>query len=205
MLKNKPELIGIKKKVARRERKRELKALTAARYLLNSCVGWIIKINDCFLMTRLETTIEKELLDRLRKGVYGDGILNESQEAFTKALDALGEEQEVELDMDDQELEFEDEEDDDELNLDREFVSDIEDSSDEEDDDDAEAGSVEEEEYSSEEEDSDDSEDDNDSDSSSTVDTKPSIMAKKPVSKKKGPKRKKGFLVDYADIFSICL
>lgn len=165
--------------------------------------GWMIKINDCLIMDRLETTIEKELLDRLRKGVYGDGILNESQEAFSKALDALGEEQEVELDMDNQELEFEDEEDDDELDLDREFVSDIEDSSDEEDDD-AEAGSVEEEdeESSSEDEDSDDSE--NDSDSSSTVDTKPSIMAKKLVSKKKGPKRKECFLLDYADILFLC-
>jgi protein MAK16 len=55
---------------------------------------------------RLEHTIEKELLERLKMGVYGDGILNESQQAFSNALDQLEEEKEVELDMDQVKLIF---------------------------------------------------------------------------------------------------
>ena len=43
---------------------------------------------------RLEISIEKELLTRLRQGVYGESeIMNESQEAFKKAMDELEEEQ----------------------------------------------------------------------------------------------------------------
>ncbi|KAK5667922.1 hypothetical protein BDV3_000295 [Batrachochytrium dendrobatidis] len=97
-IKTKPKLVGIKKKVERREARREAKAEAAA---------------------RLDMSIEKELLDRLRKGVYGsDGIINESQEAFTKALDEIEEMHE----QDEDELEDEDEE---EEELEREFVSDM--------------------------------------------------------------------------------
>lgn len=78
-----PKLIGVKKKVERREARREAKAESTA---------------------RLEMSIEKELLERLKAGVYGsDGIVNESQEAFTKALDELQEdelEEEEEIDAD---------------------------------------------------------------------------------------------------------
>ena len=50
-------------------------------------------------------SIEKELLERLRKGVYGsDGIVNESQEAFKRALDEL-EEEEEEVEMESEEEE----------------------------------------------------------------------------------------------------
>lgn len=96
-LKTTPKLIGIKKKLVRREERREKKAEAAA---------------------RLEMSIEKELLDRLRKGVYGaDAIMNESQEAFSKALDEIEE-------LHENDVEVEDEFEDDEL-LDREFVSDV--------------------------------------------------------------------------------
>jgi protein MAK16 len=80
LLKNTPKLIGVNKKIDRREASREQKAEKAA---------------------RLEQTIEKELLERLKKGVYGDGIVNESSLAFEKAMDELEEydEQELELEV----------------------------------------------------------------------------------------------------------
>ncbi|KAJ3196891.1 hypothetical protein HDU67_003910, partial [Dinochytrium kinnereticum] len=113
-----PKLEGIKKKLDRREAKREQKAESAA---------------------RLEFAIERELLDRLKKGVYGsDGIVNANMTAFENALDKIEEmeeiddlEEEEEEDEEDYEMEFEGE-DDDEETLDREFVSDV---SDDEDDD----------------------------------------------------------------------
>ena len=86
-LKTTPKLIGIKKKIDRREAKREQKAEQAA---------------------RLELSIEKELLNRLRQGVYGDGIANESQQAFAEALDQIEEmnEQELEQEYDEDEEVF---------------------------------------------------------------------------------------------------
>jgi hypothetical protein len=66
-------------------------------------------------------TIEKELLERLRKGVYAgqmqesalnDGIVNVDQERFGKALDRIEEEMEMEMegeyDLDEDEEEEED-------------------------------------------------------------------------------------------------
>ncbi|KAI9017119.1 ribosomal L28e protein family-domain-containing protein [Gaertneriomyces semiglobifer] len=106
-LKPKAQLVGIKKKVERREARREAKAEAAA---------------------RLDQSIEKELLERLKRGVYGeDAIVNDKQSAFMGALDQLADE--GELDMD--EIEEEEYEEEEEEELEREFVSDM---SEEEDD-----------------------------------------------------------------------
>ncbi|KAJ3150530.1 ribosome biosynthesis protein [Geranomyces michiganensis] len=108
-LKPRPQLIGIKKKVERREARREQKAEAAA---------------------RLDQSIEKELLERLKKGVYGtDAIVNEKQSAFIGALDRLADEGEVDVDeieSEDEELLDEDDEDEDDgQEYEREFVSDM--------------------------------------------------------------------------------
>lgn len=71
-LRSKTRLVGIKKKVERREVSREKKAVNAA---------------------KLEKSIEKELLERLRTGAYGD-IYNFAQDQYEKVLDTQMEEEE---------------------------------------------------------------------------------------------------------------
>lgn len=78
-LRTKTRLVGVTKKVDRREAKREKKAVVAA---------------------KLESAIEKELLQRLKLGHYND-IYNFPQEQYEKALDGEAqEEDEMELDDD---------------------------------------------------------------------------------------------------------
>ncbi|KAG5637693.1 ribosome biosynthesis protein [Sphagnurus paluster] len=113
-LRQQPKLIGVKKKLDRREAVRERKALSAA---------------------HLERSIEKELIERLKSKAYGDAPLNVNESVWQAILDrekkgsiAEGELNEGELDLQDDET---DEEEEDLLEEEegewgeREFVSDV--------------------------------------------------------------------------------
>mgnify|MGYP001756390627 FL=1 len=124
-----PELVGVKKKTERREATRENKALRAA---------------------KLEKSIEKELLDRLKRGAYGEAPLNVNESVWNAVLesaqarvpDAEGNALELEEELSDEEQEEDIEamdaemramnDDDDEYGQ-REFVSDDEGSEDDDD------------------------------------------------------------------------
>uniref|UniRef100_A0A0R3RSM3 Protein MAK16 homolog n=1 Tax=Elaeophora elaphi TaxID=1147741 RepID=A0A0R3RSM3_9BILA len=103
------KIIPIQRKIERREVRREEKALIAA---------------------KLDTAIEKELLNRLREGTYGE-IYNFRQDAFNRVLD---EQKEVDTAFD---REIEIEEDNQDTGV-REYVADFEESSDEDGDGDIE-------------------------------------------------------------------
>ncbi|KAI0091766.1 ribosomal L28e protein family-domain-containing protein [Irpex rosettiformis] len=172
-LRQEPKLVGVKKKLDRREATRERKALSAA---------------------KLEKSIAAELLERLKSKAYGDAPLNVNEDVWRQVLDRERASQEG-VDIEDEESE-EEEEDEEELEEeeegwgDREFVSDV--SGDEDEDEDGlsdleEAFSSQEEGSSSEEDNNHDS--DSDSESGETK-SKVALGKRKAAGKSQKPPRK---------------
>ncbi|TEB36467.1 Mak16 protein [Coprinellus micaceus] len=140
-LRQEPKLIGVKKKLDRREAVRERKALSAA---------------------HLERSIEKELIERLKSKSYGDAPLNVNESVWQAILDREKGEKERELNGEDLDLvNDETDEDEDELEEemeefgDTEFVSDFSDESDDDGEGDSDDSSSTDEESSGEASDSD--------------------------------------------------
>ncbi len=103
-----PTLVGVKKKLDRREATRERKALSAA---------------------HLERSIQKELIERLKSKAYGDAPLNVNENVWQQVLNQSGSSKDKDLEMEEDESEDEMEEEMEEEMEDgwgeREFVSDL--------------------------------------------------------------------------------
>lgn len=98
-----PELVGVKKKIDRREAKREAKALSAA---------------------KLERSIEAELLSRLKSKAYGDAPLNVNEAVWKAVLENERLSANADADEADQLSLDEYDEEEEEMEEGREFVSD---------------------------------------------------------------------------------
>ena len=171
----KAKLVGVHRKLDQREERRERKALVAA---------------------KLEKSIEKELVERLAKGTYGD-IYNFPEVPYQKALQSVDQESEEE------EVETEEESEEEESIM--EYVEDLnEDEEEEEDIEDMEymgEGQWGYQEESGSEEESVEGDSDDDSDSSSTSTSSSEEEPSKPPAKKKPlskpkPARKRGTRVE---------
>ncbi|XP_020279799.1 protein MAK16 homolog [Pseudomyrmex gracilis] len=79
-LRRQKKIVPIQRKIERRERRREEKALTAA---------------------RLETAIEKQLVERLKKGMY-EGVFNLTPGILEKVVRNVGEESEAESEQEEE-------------------------------------------------------------------------------------------------------
>jgi len=103
-----PTLVGVKKKLDRREATRERKALSAA---------------------HLERSIQKELIERLKSKAYGDAPLNVNENVWQQVLNQSGSSKDKDLEMEEDESEDEMEDEMEEEMEDgwgeREFVSDL--------------------------------------------------------------------------------
>ncbi|KAF9478267.1 Mak16 protein [Pholiota conissans] len=178
-LRQQPKLIGVKKKLDRREAVRERKALSAA---------------------HLERSIEKELIERLKSKAYGDAPLNVNETVWQAILDRertgdnLTSKEKEELDLLDDETDEEELEDEMEDEWgDREFVSDI--SGDEDDDDEDDLSDLEEAADGESDEDGSESGDESvedDTQPKSSLGKRKAPTSKKPVKQRPEKKTKKG-------------